>query len=131
MAGNLELRFIHVIDYDTLIRNLLEFDRLAITSECEINTNFKNVTVAKELLQNCCWLLSFATSNWIIFPYYDMYSNGILVKTVISPISEPFEFVKAQYIISNWKKQDSIKQFVETVFNNMLNSKMNLDLIIL
>lgn len=124
LAGNLELRFTHVIDYDTIIRNLLDLEKkIAITSECEINTSFKNMSVAREVLQNCCWILSFATSNWIVFPYYDVYSNGALIKTVILPISEPFEFVKAQYIISNWEKHDSIKDFLETVFDQYIKFK--------
>lgn len=61
-VGNLQLRLVHDIDYDNTIGNLHKFDKVAITSECEINTNYKNVDTAKETLQNCCWILSFATS---------------------------------------------------------------------
>jgi hypothetical protein len=123
VVENLQLRFVQDLDYDTKIGNLHRFGKLAITSECEINTRFNNETITRELLQNCCWILTFATSNWIVFPYYDLYSNGVLIKTVILPISEPFEFVKSQNIISSWGEQDSIKEFLETVFGQYIKFK--------
>ena len=124
MLGKLELKFVQDIDYVNIVERIRNYDKMAITSECEINTSFKDVDVAREILQHCsCWILSFATSNWIVFPYYDVYVNGVLIKTIILPISEPFEFVKAQNIISDWGGHDSIKEFLEDVFNQYLKFK--------
>ncbi len=73
--------------------------------------------------EDCAWILSFATSNWITFPYLDIIRDSSLVRTVVYPISKPLPFVSGQQIIDAHDPASTIKEFLEFSFDKYVSLK--------
>lgn len=116
------MHFIQDIEYEKIIGQIRE-RKVAITSNCLFVTEYGKIDQATEMFNDCEWLLSFATSNWITSPFLDIYKNSSLIKTIIYPVSTRFPYIHAQEIITDYDSSSSLKEFLETTYENYAKLK--------
>jgi len=121
VSGN-NLDFIQDLEYDKRIVQIRQLG-VAITSYCLIVTEYGKIDQAIQMFNDCEWLLSFATSNWITSPLLEIYKNNSLIKTIIYPVSKHFPYIHAQGIIKDSSGPSSLKEFLETAFEKYVELK--------
>jgi hypothetical protein len=121
VVSGYSLEFMQDIDYKRIISLIPR--KVGITSRCLVTISYQKVNDVIKIFKDCVWILSFATSNWIAFPYVDIVNGNSLVRTVIYPITRPFPFITGQQIIGLFNPGSTIKDFLEVSFDNYISLK--------
>lgn len=126
IAG-LKFNFLRIFNYDQLIIDAITLRRACITSEAEVITQYEKTSEAYGALIQCCWLLSFLTSNWVMPSYSDCLRNGKIVQSIIYPMKIPYEFIKGKYIVDIHDTNFSIDDFIEKAYTNYETTKTDFE----
>lgn len=103
-------------DYDFLISKLVKESGSAVTCFATYQGTYRSPYDLFNHINKLCFLLSFATSNWVTPMFCDLYRENNLVQTVVFNTKRR-GFIKSRYLIDITNIKD-LKNYLESTYLN-------------
>jgi hypothetical protein len=104
--------------YQLIIEELARTGKNAITTDVEVVTTFDRLSVVYDKLLQLCWILSFATSNWVMPLYYDTFSKSTINRSILYFRKLAYPFMKDRHIIELYNSNFLIEDFAHKTLEN-------------
>ena len=107
--------------HNDLVKSLDDIPGINVTSHLVTTNQLSNADLVRQICDDLCVLLSFATCNWITPLYEDCFLNGHQVITTLLPYST-FRYNHGELVIDA-RKGNELKEYLETTYPNHVRLK--------
>jgi hypothetical protein len=115
-----KIEFRHRENFSQALSQLIFNNDVDATVDCNIQTTFRKLYTASNLLSKACVLLSIAGCNWITPLYLDIYKDDKLVKTTFYTNAKTYSFTHGRTILDLENKIGECYQTRESTIDSMI-----------
>ncbi|MGI8833975.1 MAG: hypothetical protein ACR2IS_15230 [Nitrososphaeraceae archaeon] len=117
-SDGLNLQLIQSIGYHQIIEELIQTGKNDITTDAEVVAKFREIPAVYDKLIQLCWILSFATSNWVMPLFNDIFLQSKMGHSTLYPRMLAYPFMKEKHVVEMYDSNFLIEDFAKKALEN-------------